>query len=155
MLTNSEAKYLVAAAVAGCDHVMSEQVEQIEDGIRNVVIRQPHLVVSLALLSILRRKHQRAIDLYRLMLDLMPDEWQPRALLGRVYYDLGDPQWKVEIGRVLRHEDAPRRLPAVRNLLPDVGEDLLLALAATAGPNNRAATPGGAMPPAARARWAS
>ncbi|MFN9028980.1 MAG: hypothetical protein ACK5XM_01900 [Betaproteobacteria bacterium] len=154
MLTNDETEYLVAAATAGCDHLMSEQVEQIEDGIRSHVIRQPHLVVSLALLSVLRRKHERAIALYRLMLDLMPDQWRLRALLARIHYDLGEPQWKVEIGRVLRHVHDPHCLSTVRSLLPDVREEVLLALAANASPTGRGATPG-ATPAAARVPWAS
>lgn len=155
MLTSRETKYLVAAALAGGEHLMWEQVERIEDGICSEILRQPHLVISLALLSAMRRRHDRAIELYRLMLDLMPDEWRVRALLARVLYDLGDNEWKAQIGRVLQHRQDPRCLPTVRSLMADLPEAVLMALAGTAGSSNRPDAPIMARVAAPRARWAT
>jgi hypothetical protein len=154
MLTIRETKFLVATALAGGEHLMWEEVEQIEDGIRTEILRQPHLVMALALLSVMRRKHERAIQLYRLMLELLPGEWQVRALLGRVLFDVGDGDWRLELGRALQHRQDPRCVPTVRSLMEDLPEAALMVLVgAPESAGDGASSPARAAAP--RARWAA
>lgn len=154
MLTSRETKFLVAAALAGGEHLMWEEVDRIEDAIRGEILRQPHLVIALALLSVMRRKHERAIELYRLMLELLPGEWQVRALLARVLFDVGDGRWRLELSLALQHRQDPRCVPTVRSLMEDLPETALMALV---GPpesaGNCVSSPARVAAP--RARWAA